>query len=607
MSQDHDFPEDVDADVFGNDVFGNDVLDISVWEDGGDRSLVEKVVNDAIKVASSLHIKPPPPRATPALPPPPVRPPRTPTGWQRKVLLEKEGAAACFSWPMRRPQYEQKSPPAAQKMEQQLPMAPTVTPRTRKKQHLVLTPALAKRKSATGTKSSDSSVVAFPVDWGNFSGLAQDEVIKSPNPQPQHARRRYSESGATFTPSFPSLDNAPEPISYSGIRRHSLACSSDWENDHFSTLLTTIANKNPSDESSLFSDMSDPSKCSQGSRSPRGSRRRSPASPSVEASHRRSSNQANGAYRRPSSRGNSCTGGEQEWSSSTDSTEAWPVDQSVSSSTESTATDSSRTSAVVRQKRVANRRLSNSSFGENSKGSQHSGSNAGAEWSRQRRPTSAMEVDGLKKEFQVRRSSTSNSTEGRRHRRASSLSRNTARRSSTGNSTGRQQGWPTTDFAEDDSQADHSRQDDSKYGHPGIQAGRENIKKYEKASRKDAADGEDSKSRQTSKSKTSRSNSRSRPPKPASKDQIEEKRDEHVGRSERKLRRSSLRGDQGSSSCRDEGENAETGAGPSDTTERDHAAMVFPSVTPRGRKPMLSMKLGRRDDKEGGVALDLSV
>ena len=442
-------------------------------------------------------------------------------------------------------------------------------------------------------------MVAFPVDWGNVSVFAQNEVLTSRNPQPQQHARRYSESGATFTPSFPSLDNAPEPISYSGMRRRSLACSSDWDNDHFSTLLTTIANNNPSDESSLFSDASDPSKCSQGSRSPRGSRRRFPANPSVEASHHRSSKQGNRAYRRPSSREGcySCAGGEQEWYSGTDTTEqAWPVDQSVSSSAESTATDSS-TSAVLRQKREANRRLSNSSFGENGKGSQHSGSDAAAEWSRRIWPTSASEVHGLKKEFQVRRSSTTNSTEDHRHRRASSLSRKTARRSSTGNSIDQQQGWPTTDFAEDeDSQADHYGQDDSKGGSLGIKAGSMNIKKYEKASRKDATDGEDRKYRQSSKSKTNRSSSRSRPPKPASKDHIEEKKEEQVSRSERKLRRSSLRGDKGSSSSRDESENTQTGAGPSDTTERDHAAMVFPCVTPMGRKPMLSMKLGRRDD-----------
>jgi hypothetical protein len=559
MPLDHDFPEDDDADVFGNDVFGNDVRDISVWEDGEDRSLIEKVVTDAIEVASSLldtNPAPPPPRATTPASPLPVRPPRTPTGRPRKVLLKQEGAvASCSSRPLRKPPYEQKSPPATHKMEQQSPIAaPTITPRNRKKQHLVLPPH-AKRKSATGRKASDSSmvsVVAFPADWDNVSILAQDEVIKSRepgNPQPRHHARRHSVSGATFPPpSLPSPDNAPKPISSFGIRRRSLTCSSDRDNDHFSAqqqVPFTIANKHPSDESSLLSDASDHSKCSPGSRHPRGSYRRSPTRLSVEASHRPSSNQANRTYRRPS-RGNSRAGGEQEWS--TDRTEAWPMDPSVSShaSTESNATDSS-SSAVVKQKRMANRRLSNSSFGENSKGgSQYSGSDAGSEWSHQRRPSASV-VGGSKQAFQLRRSSTTTSTKSPCHpRRASSLSRKTARRSSTGNSI--DQGWHT-DLAEDDSTVDPSGQDDSsKDDSPGIKAGRKNIKKYEKAS-KDATNGEDSKSRKSSKSKTSRSTgSRSRRPKPASRDQIEEKRDEQIIFSERKVRRSSLRGDKGSSS-----------------------------------------------------------
>jgi hypothetical protein len=74
--------------------------------------------------------------------------------------------------------------------------------------------------------------------------------------------------------------------------------------------------------------------------------------------------------------------------------------------------------------------------------------------------------------------------------------------------------------------------------------------------------------------------------------------DEQVGRCERKIRRSSHRGDKGSSSSRDDGQNAERGAGPSDITERDDAAIVFSCVTPIRRKSMLCVELRRRDDKE---------
>jgi hypothetical protein len=573
MSPDQDFPEDGDAEYMPADVFGNDVCAISVWEDGGDRSLVEKVGKDAIEVASSPDSYNPP-RAPPASP---FRPPRTPITPRRKMLLEQKGAAACFSRPMRRPPYEPKLPPAAPKMEQQLPVPP-MTPRARKK-HLALLP-LAKRKSATETKSSDSSVVAFPVDWGNTT-IVLDEFIKSREPgkpQPQHARR-YSESGTIFTPVFPSLDDDPEPVFSPSVRRHSLAYPPDRDNNLSPQVASTLANKNPSDESSLFSDAFDPSKCSQ-----EGSPRHISAGPSVEIYRRRSSSQSKMTHRRPR---RNFSAGEQDWS--IDCTEAWPVDPSVSSSAELTATDSS---PVVEQKRVVNRRLSASSFGENSKESLHNGPNAGAEWSHQIRPSASV-VDELKKAFLVR---SNPSTEGPCHRRASSLSRKTARRS-RGNSI--DQGWPT-DFAED-TQADPSGRDASKDGSSRIKAGRKI--KYEKAS-KDATDGEDSKSRKSSKSKTSRSSSRSRPPKPTSKDQIKEKKDEQVGRSERKVRRSSLRGDKGGSS-REEGENGETGAGPSDTTARDDAAMVFPCVTPMGRKPMLSEKLQRRDDKEEGVAPDV--
>lgn len=632
----YDFPEDGDAESIA-DVFGNDVRDISVWEDGGDRSRVEKVATDAIAVASSLDsysTTPPPPRAAPASP---VRPPRIPIGRRRKVLLE--GPGACFSSPMRRPSYEHKSPTAAPKMKQQL-VIPIITlpmtPRT-KKRHLSL-PPLVKRKSATEKTSSDSSVVAFPVDWGNAC-VVLDEFIKSrakrhssdssesgdvtftplfpsldddtPEPVIKSRAKRHSsdssESGdITCTPFFLSLDDAPEPIIKSRAKRYS-SDSSESGDIIFTPFFPSLDDDAPEpissssvrrrsslacplDESSLFSDASGPSKCSpQASHSSQGSRHISASPPSMAASPRcRSSKQANITYRRP--RRNSCAG-EQEWS--TDCTKAWPVDPSVSFSAESTATDSS---SVVKQKKVAARRLFNSVFGENNKGSpRHSGPrNTGVEWSRRRRPSTASAVDVLKTAFQVR-SSTSMVEGPSFRRRASSLSRKTARRSSMGNLI-HQGRWPT-DFAED-SQANPSGQDDRKHISPRIKAGR-NIK-CEKAS-KDGTDGEDSKSGKSSKSKASRSCSRSMRQKSASKDHIEEKKDEQVDRSERKAGRWSLRGDKGSSS-RDGGENSETSAGLSDSTERDDAVMVFPCVTPMGRKPMLSVKLGRRDDKQEGVA-----